>query len=40
VGLNTIARIEAASEALAVALTAEEMHYLEELYKPLEVQAI
>jgi aryl-alcohol dehydrogenase-like predicted oxidoreductase/uncharacterized protein YgbK (DUF1537 family) len=40
VGLNTIARIEGASEALAVDLTAEEMHYLEELYSPLEVQAI
>jgi aryl-alcohol dehydrogenase-like predicted oxidoreductase len=40
VGLNTIARIEAASEALAVDLTAEEIDYLEELYRPLEVQAI
>jgi aryl-alcohol dehydrogenase-like predicted oxidoreductase len=40
VGLNSFARIEAASEALAVDLTAEEIHYLEELYSPLEVQAI
>lgn len=37
VGLNTIARIEAASEALSVDLTAEEIRYLEELYSPLEV---
>ena len=40
VGLNTIARIEAVSEALSVDLTAEEMHHLEELYSPLEVQAM
>jgi len=40
VGLNSIARIEAASEALSVDLTAEEIHHLEELYCPLKVQAI
>ena len=40
VGLNTIARIEAASEALSVDLAAEEIRHLEELYSPLEVQAI
>jgi aryl-alcohol dehydrogenase-like predicted oxidoreductase len=40
VGLNLVARIEAASEALAVDLTAEEMHYLERIYIPLQLQAI
>ena len=34
-----IARIEAASEALSIHLTAEELHHLEELYSTLEVQA-
>ena len=40
VGLNAIARIVEASEALALDLTEEEMHYLEELLSPLEMQAI
>lgn len=40
VGLNTIARIEAVSDALSVHLSAEEMLHLEELYSPLEVQAM
>jgi aryl-alcohol dehydrogenase-like predicted oxidoreductase len=40
VGINTIARIEATSEALAVDMTAEEIHHLEELYRSLEVQDI
>lgn len=40
VGLNTIARIEAVSEALSVDLSREEMQHLEELYCPLEVQAM
>ena len=40
VGLNTIARIEAVSEALSIDLTAEEINHLEEMYRPLEVQAM
>lgn len=40
VGLNTVARIEAVSEALSVDLSPEEMHHLEELYCPLDVQAM
>lgn len=40
VGLNTIVRIDAVSEALLVHLSAEEMLHLEELYRPLEVQAM
>lgn len=40
VGLNTIARIEAVSEALSVHLSAGDIHHLEELYRPLEVQAM
>jgi aryl-alcohol dehydrogenase-like predicted oxidoreductase len=39
-GLNTIARIENVSEALSVSLSEEDMLYLEELYVPLEVQAM
>lgn len=39
-GLNTVARIESVSEALAVSLSEEEMLHLEELYAPLEVQAM
>ena len=40
VGLNSIDRIEAASEALGIALSADEMSYLEELYEPLHTQAM
>jgi aryl-alcohol dehydrogenase-like predicted oxidoreductase len=40
VGLNTIERIEAVSEALTIDLTAEDIHQLEELYSPLEVQSM
>lgn len=40
VGLNSIERIEAASKALAVDLTEEEIADLEELYQPLSVQAM
>lgn len=40
VGLNTVARIEAVSEALSVNLSEEELLHLEELYSPLEVQAM
>ncbi|KAI7657285.1 hypothetical protein KC318_g11886, partial [Hortaea werneckii] len=40
VGLNSIDRIEAVSEALAIDLADEEMKYLEECYRPLAVQAI
>ncbi|RMY75186.1 hypothetical protein D0863_02765 [Hortaea werneckii] len=40
VGLNSIDRIEAVSEALTIDLTDEEIKYLEECYRPLAVQAI
>ncbi|GIZ41881.1 hypothetical protein CKM354_000517000 [Cercospora kikuchii] len=40
VGLNSIPRIKAASEALSVRLTAADMKHLEELYQPLAVQAM
>ena len=40
VGLNSIQRIKAASEALAIELTTAEMQHLEELYQPLAVQAM
>ncbi|OJJ48181.1 hypothetical protein ASPZODRAFT_130129 [Penicilliopsis zonata CBS 506.65] len=40
VGLNSIERIEAATEALGVQLTDEELDMLEEPYRPLALQAI
>ncbi|OGM50600.1 hypothetical protein ABOM_000817 [Aspergillus bombycis] len=40
VGLNSIERIESASEALAVRLSDTDISFLEEHYKPLPVQAI
>jgi len=40
VGLNSLERIENVSESLAVNLTDDDMTYLEELYRPLEVQAM
>lgn len=40
VGLNSVGRIETVSEALSVQLTEAEMHHLEELYRPLEIQAM
>lgn len=40
VGLNSMARLEAVGGALGVSLTKEEITFLEELYKPLRVQAV
>lgn len=40
VGLNSVSRIEKVSEALSVSLSTEEMHHLEEMYLPLQVQAM
>lgn len=40
VGLNSLERIDAASEALSVVLTDKDMHVLEALYRPLEPQAL
>ena len=40
VGLNSAERIETASEALSVELAESEIEMLEELYKPLAIQAI
>ncbi|KAB8210152.1 NADP-dependent oxidoreductase domain-containing protein [Aspergillus parasiticus] len=40
VGLNSVERIESASEALAVRLSDADIRFLEEHYKPLPVQAI
>ncbi|KAL4875205.1 NADP-dependent oxidoreductase domain-containing protein [Aspergillus karnatakaensis] len=40
VGLNSAARIEASLEAFEIKLTHEEIQWLEEPYRPLEVQAI
>ncbi|KAJ5925932.1 hypothetical protein N7454_007442 [Penicillium verhagenii] len=40
VGLNSIARIEAALEALDVEMMIDELRYIEEPYQPLAVQAI
>ncbi|OOO13465.1 hypothetical protein COH20_012340 [Aspergillus flavus] len=40
VGLNSIERIESASEALAVRLSDVDIRFLEEQYRPLSVQAI
>ncbi|RDW92705.1 aldo/keto reductase [Aspergillus mulundensis] len=40
VGLNSVERIEAATEALGIKLTDEEVRLLEEHYRPLDVQAM
>ncbi|KXS98718.1 hypothetical protein AC578_10497 [Pseudocercospora eumusae] len=40
VGLNSISRIEAVSEALSIDLTAADMQYLEEPYQPVAPQAM